>query len=120
VKGVTGLRISVALCVAAAATGCKSEAERRADRLSDLREEAARGIAAAQRYCTERAHALARFHGGEAGWDRAIEEVLRAPNALDDFCEASSRPDEHTGEDAVSQPPANPGDTLTRRRSSSD
>jgi hypothetical protein len=116
-----GLRIGVVLCIAVAIWGCKSEAERRADRLSDLREEAARGVATAQRYCTERDNALARFHSGEAGWDRAIEEVLRAPNALDDFCEAASRPHEHSGEDLETPPTAPlPGDTPTRRRSSSD
>jgi len=77
----------IVLATSALTTACRDAAERRAAELAELRGRAATGLAAAQRYCAERATVLTAAARGEPGLDRALDELLLAPHALDDFCE---------------------------------
>jgi hypothetical protein len=100
----------LALCTLLLA--CRSEEERRAWRMARLRADAENGMAAAHRYCVERDSVLARFQRREPGWERALEEVLRASLVLEDHCIEASRPHEH-GEAPIEGDPADhPPDTL--------
>jgi hypothetical protein len=50
------------------------------------------------------------FERGEPGWERALEDVLRATPALDDYCADLKQPHEHEA-GAAATPPAVPPDT---------
>jgi hypothetical protein len=95
-SGCTARRLTAVVLAACAgiSLGSCGEAERRADRVSDLRKQAERGLTAVERFCEERALALDRFREDEPGWERALEEVLRATDPLTDYCET-----EHAGHD---------------------
>lgn len=76
-------------------SGCGSEAEQRARGMGELRHAAVEGLDAANRYCDARDSAVAAFNRGEPGWEQTLEEVLRGPFALDDYCEEGRGPHEH-------------------------
>lgn len=86
------------LCALAAVPGCRSEAESRARRLSALRQDAQEAVAALDAYCAAREAALDSLAGGAAGWEPALEELLRAPDAVDDYCERGGGPHDHAVE----------------------
>ena len=83
-------RLAAAALLACAGFSLSSctEDERRADRVSSQRKGAERGLATVERFCNQRESVLARFRDGEPGWERALEEVLRASDPLNDYCES--------------------------------
>jgi hypothetical protein len=68
------------------APGCRNEAERRAAGIEGLRERAAVAVRDLERYCDARDSVVSGTDRGEIGWEAALEEVLRAPDAVNDYC----------------------------------
>lgn len=93
-----GARAGLAACLLLTLPACRSELERRARHIAGLRERAVSGIAAADHFCAERARVLEHFQQDEPGWERALEETLRAPDALNDYCEDTHDSHDHDGE----------------------
>jgi hypothetical protein len=91
---------ALAIAALVVLAGCRDADARRAAELAALRERAASGLTAIQRYCDARAGVLAAMERGETGHDRSIEQLLLAPEALDDACGSASHA-EHVGADSV-------------------
>lgn len=95
-------RLRLALAAGLLVLACRSPAERDAARLARLRDAAAEGIEAADAYCVARASARLRAERGGGDADAIIEELILAPEALDDYCESrSSHEDAHAPADSI-------------------
>ena len=95
---------ALVLCALAGLSGCRSEAESRAHRLRALREDAQEAVAALDVFCAAREAALDSIADGAAGWEPALEELLRATDAVDDYCEGAGQSHDHAVEGARTAP----------------
>jgi hypothetical protein len=75
------------VCASLLAAGCREPGEREAAELARLRQDATAGIEAVEAFCTARDSAIAHVEQDVPGAPLILEEVLRAPVVLDDYCE---------------------------------
>jgi hypothetical protein len=95
---------ALVLCALAGQPGCRSEAESRAHRLRALRSDAQDAVAALDAFCAAREAALDSIAGGTAGWEPALEELLRATDDVDDYCEGAGQSHDHAVEGSRGAP----------------
>jgi len=97
------MKVRAFLLAVLALAACGSPAEREARDLRRLRERAAAGIEAVERFCSARDSAIAHVQRGGPDVETLLEEVLLTPVVLDDYCE-DFRFHEHDEESDESEP----------------
>ena len=65
-------------------------------------------VAALDVFCAAREAALDSIAGGMAGWEPALEELLRATDDVDDYCEGAGESHDHTVDGSRTAPAASP------------